>query len=888
MLASIIWNAASHWPLALGAGLLALTLVLWFYPGQTRNLSRRWQVLLPMLRLTAMLCLAISLLKPTLVRPRTEEENGAVVVLVDRSASMAVSDSQLSPAERVALAGGLGALPADRRKLLYPGAAQGVRALRRSLDRLARATADLEYAKLSGRSLDQRNQELASVLAQVGTRAGELAGTLAEVPLDGQLQERVKILGHPESGEGSREWVRQVGEVVAALDELLRNQQEQADRGLYEGDEAVRTASDRLTSSSRLELAERALLDEKTGLLNVLSARIPVFGFTMAEMVRGLPLRSGSTVARRLLTEADGAQTRIEAGILGALEQLRGRPARAVVLLTDGRSTGDGELRSQVMGTGVPVFPVTVGRERSIRDLAITSLRMPESAYAGESVNLHVELASRNMPAGEYPVRLTAGERHEEKRVYLEPGGTGAVDFAFRAGAGNGSVESVRVDAIGRADEATQANNSVRRLLKVIQGKLNILMVSSQASWEYQYVRNALERTPWATVTAMRLDEEGGVLGIAPSRLADYDVICLLGVDAASLTPSQVDTLYRSVTQKGVSVVLVPGDGRCLESWSRDVLLSELLPYRAGGKAVWRSWPGDLAAFKMQPPEDPVAASVTALADDPALSRLRWGSLPAVYHYLAIGPLKSNVVRTLLVEKGSHSPVLVESRLGLGRVLFVGIDETWRWRLRVGERDQDRFWLGLIRHVAEGPYALVTPGLALDVDHLMVHPGEAVKVRIRVTNSARPPVVELRQNGKLIRQEPSPTALEDRSGHYELMLQDLPVGDLEVVAREQGNAVGAGPEDLALRLPVEVGYPMDRELADVSADPAAMRQLASVTGGLMLPVEQIGELAGRLENLPNREGSSVEIPLWSGGYLYLIVLACLAAEWAIRKRVGLA
>jgi hypothetical protein len=105
------------------------------------------------------------------------------------------------------------------------------------------------------------------------------------------------------------------------------------------------------------------------------------------------------------------------------------------------------------------------------------------------------------------------------------------------------------------------------------------------------------------------------------------------------------------------------------------------------------------------------AMDVLRLGDNLQDSMARWNNLPAIYHYLALPQLKPNVVRSLLVEKDSQLPVLLESRLGNGRVLFLGLSESWRWRMRVAERDQDRFWLQLVRYGGEEPYALVNDEL---------------------------------------------------------------------------------------------------------------------------------------------------------------------------------
>ena len=53
----------------------------------------------------------------------------------------------------------------------------------------------------------------------------------------------------------------------------------------------------------------------------------------------------------------------------------------------------------------------------------------------------------------------------------------------------------------------------------------------------------------------------------------------------------------------------------------------------------------------------------------------------------------------LLLKRESGSPVLTEMPLGKGRIIFVGFDETWRWRSE-SVAMQQRFWMQLLRHAA--------------------------------------------------------------------------------------------------------------------------------------------------------------------------------------------
>ena len=883
MLALLFWNAAGYWPLALATALAAFALVMWLYPGQTRGLPRAWQWLLPLLRITALVALGASLLKPTIVRQRTDDELGGVVILVDRSASMGTSDRELQPAEKMSLADALGILPEGKRVRIAPEAMSTLRTLWRDLDRITRAAADLEYARLSGRKVQDREKELTAAYDQAISRAAELGKFVFGVPMDDSLKQRVAAIGNRPAEKDRAEWVRRVRDALPGLDRLLQQRQSDADIALYKSDVGVRESSEAAAATPRLRLVEQMLLDDKVGLLGKLGPQMPVYGFSFAQTVQPLPLRSGNLPAKRLLVEADGPQTRLAESVAAALEQVKGRPVRAVVMFSDGRVTGDGISAVPATIGSVPVFTVACGRERSVKDLAIFSVEMPASAFVGETVTVKVTLRGMNVPSGPYDLRMIVGKHDDLRQVKLDRGSTASCEFTFKTQ--QAGVQKVHLEVKGPEGEATLLNNIVERWIKVMQDRVAVLLITSQPTWDYEYFRNAMLRTPWVKLTDVVVAERDAQLSLDARRIAQQDVICLFGVNPSAFNSQQIDAIHKVVADRGGSVLLVPNESEQLEAYTRNVLLSELLPYRAGGKAVWRVWPGDRAVFRIEPSAEALGLDVVRLADDLPESRARWASLPAVYRYVALSQLKPNVVRSLLVDKNSQMPVLTESRLGSGRTFFLGLDETWRWRLRVGERDQDRFWLQLVRYAADEPYAQVNAKLAMDLDRVFISPGDAVNVRVRLEDradaAAKTPIVKILQNGKTVREDRPVPLGEAQPGRFAAAVRDLPAGRYDVVA-----SMPDDPES-KLQLPLEVGWSLDRELADVSADPGTLRQLASSTGGSFLWLEQTGDLARRITNL-RRNTTLAEVPLWTSPYLFLLVLGCLAAEWAIRKRAGLA
>src|SRR5205085_1438128 len=111
MLSLIVFDSLHLWPVSAAMALALTAAVLWLYPSQVRSVGfGGWVPLL--LRWVAVAALAASLLRPVVVQPKSADELGSVLVLIDCSKSMSVTDTGRTPEQRVALADALGRLPA--------------------------------------------------------------------------------------------------------------------------------------------------------------------------------------------------------------------------------------------------------------------------------------------------------------------------------------------------------------------------------------------------------------------------------------------------------------------------------------------------------------------------------------------------------------------------------------------------------------------------------------------------------------------------------------------------------------------------------------------------------------------------------------------------------
>jgi hypothetical protein len=259
-----------------------------------------------------------------------------------------------------------------------------------------------------------------------------------------------------------------------------------------------------------------------------------------------------------------------------------------------------------------------------------------------------------------------------------------------------------------------------------------------------------------------------------------------------------------------------------------------------------------------------------------------------MFRVLPVGRLKPSAA-ALLVEASSGEPVVTQNRVGSGRTFLVGANETWRWRAGGGEETHDRFWLQLVRHAAGEPYAVASERLGLDVEKVAIDAGEVVRAKVRDfagvgVEGLKLEVVRTGQpEGQPARVVTLSQAGEGESGRLAGVVGPLPAGEYEIRLSET-NAGAARP--ITLPLVVTAGY--EAELADVSPDEAGLARLAEATGGEVFRLEDVERLAARLRATAGRRSRYVERRLWDSPYLFVLVVACFAAEWAARKRLGLA
>jgi hypothetical protein len=716
----------------------------------------------------------------------------------------------------------------------------------------------------------------------------------------------------------------------------------------------------RVDAFTRMALAGRVVEDEGVKLLSRLVARhkVEVVGFhrdtwdlapdRLEEVFGRLPA-TGKEAPRAITGEsglAGRSFTDLRQPLLRAVE--RAGPVKGdllgIVLLTDGQhNTGDPPTAEAIkLGQRkVPIYPVVLGARKSPPDAAVVMVRGPNhTVFKDVDATIDVRFKITGLAAQDFTLQL---HREGAERKLL------ATKTISHDGKDRDYTESipVRMDQAGtqtitatikpvRADvkETRLDNNSRATTVSVADDKAKVLLVDGEARWEWHYLHTALKRDRAIELKSVvfdqpRLDdsltqgalEQMGSPGQrwpgGPDALAGYQCIILGDVEAERLPLAERERLEKYVADAGGTLIvlagkrwmplafpevgpggepdplrrllpiespheLAPEDGFALTLalGARDLKFMELDPDRDENEALWAGRPRPWAwavAGKAKP-----GATVLAYVADPAdLNR----------------PVSQRERKTAVIARHNY---------GFGRVLYVGIDNTWRWRWKVGDLYHHRFWGQAIRWAAsDKPLVVGNQFLRFGTPQPVYRPGEDVEVVVRFNDALGEVKPDLLAGARIIRLPDNPQEKEQAVALVPLArrpaqprvlegkVRDLPPGRfaVELAIPDLSDKLLAPAEPGQQARPLRAVFTSlaaeNREMIDLGTNWTLLEELAARSGGQVFAAEDSGQLADLLARRSVPDVEHHEQPLYRWWRLLALVVVLLSLEWVIRKWAGL-
>jgi len=703
----------------------------------------------------------------------------------------------------------------------------------------------------------------------------------------------------------------------------IASTEESEDDSKEDSNEPFALLYSRLNDFNRVELVETVLKNEQA-LMDELGERFELRMYRVARSVR-----QAASVDDPLVppVPSETSDTRLGSALREVIDGAAGRTLAGIVLFSDGRSTAGPEPMSVVREAAkrggssrvdTPVWAVPAGSTEPHPDVVLLDVVSPRQVAKEDTGTIIATVSSQGYAAQEVNVELVEGDKIlQSKRVILRGGQRHQVQLSFLAKEFGDKLLTVRVDVL--PGESVSSNNSQEVAIRVDADKQKVLYLEGIPRWDFRFLDHALRRDRGLDVTIV-MESQLVASGVEPEKLpgaaklprdaaafAEYATVLLGDISPHLLPPWLQEELIKAVEEEGVGLFVQAGTEHMPHEFT-DGPLGKALPVTftaaigeaaAGAAIEEKTVDADASAIQTgrggitAAPMDPFRMRVTAagsfhrafqLYDSATKNRNVWGRMPTFYWAAAVDSARPGATVLAELETAERvRPLIAEHLFGRGRVLFLGLDSTYRWRRNIGSHLFYRFWGQTQRRLArvddeEGE------GSRIRVNPERLEPGEDVVIEVYLEGSDCQPLEQQEVELRVVRR---------KSGAFEpLLIDSAGMGDGHFrgfwTATEPGifdiTSALEGVEPVSAMVHVRGSR---REMMNPSIDLDALGELADLTGGGVLQLGQIGQLRDKLEGETVQWVRTHEEEIWDNWLGLLLLVALYCTDVGLRRMMGL-
>ena len=687
-----------------------------------------------------------------------------------------------------------------------------------------------------------------------------------------------------------------------------------------------------LAQLSRSEVLKSMLTNDRLQLLTKLGQIYDLVPYTFGQTLQPLSSSDASTPAPDASAKGtsfldsitfDKPYTAIGDAVRSLLDLKRGQPLAGIFLITDGGNNyGNQPVEAAALAQQdkVPLYIYGVGIG-SPHDIIVSQVFAPEVEFAREEVTASVTVRSQAMKGRAAKLVLKLGDQVVNSRdITFENDGDQVIPMTFTP-TQKGEYDLVAsIDPL--PDEAVKDNNTASQRVRVIDGKIEILYIEQKPRWEFRYLQAMLIRDRRLDPKFLLVEgdpelsqeQNSPYLTTLPATRDDwmkYDVVIIGDVDSRTLNTEQMQDIGELVANFGGGLVFLSGKNFMPDTYRRTPL-EQLLPVEFEGQTSSTDTPSTRQiALELTPAGQ--NSSTMRLADSDDENLTIWKNLPGIYwdaHVTEAKPAAEILLADPSPEKATRAgpmPVVALQSYGAGQALFIGTDETWRWRKNVGEKYYTRFWgqmflrLGLPRLLGASRLTQLTT----ERNHYFS--GERVTISGRLYHSGFQPVIDPTVQGTLavvpddaastpaseLKKEVALQANPGKPGYYEG----------EVTVTTPGVYTFSTESDPGSTLDFRVTQPKF-EFGDTALNVALLKKMADTSGGAFYREEDLYKMlqpadssqgsdvdASGVHQVPNGLGNGTvkvpspqEVDLAYSPLNYALMIFVASLEWILRKR----
>jgi len=642
---------------------------------------------------------------------------------------------------------------------------------------------------------------------------------------------------------------------------------------------------------SRMEILKRLLADPDLDPFTTLAREFDLRVLRFGEEVQ-------DTAAAEIGDlKPQAPSTDLGLAIRGALDAFQGRGLSAVVLLSDGRHNRglDPVLAAEAARSrGVRLYALGLG-EPVTRDLELTQVLAEDVVFADEQVPFYVKLRQSGFAGSTVEMVLRRGDTEVLRQpVTLAQAAEQTVSLPFTP-ALVGS-HTYTVELVPQPGELLDTNNQLTKTLRVIDQAIRVLYVEEEPRWFWRFFTAAALRDKRLQLSIL-LRSADPTLRTDPRYVFDfpetreemlaYDLVIFGDVNPDYFTDQQLSLLDEFVRTEGGGFLMVAGRRFSPGAW-RGTPVETMLPveFEAQPAMPAEAEFSGTATYRLLLTPEGRTSSVTRLSEDPEDNLDQWDRLTGLYWYAANVTRAKPAASVLAIHdtvegRSGPLPLLVTMQYGRGRTMFLGTDETWRWRQTSSDLFR-RFWGQAVQYLSVVRLLGEAKRVQLTADHSRYSVGDAVQLSARVLDESYQPleaerVVAMVRSEGLTESKVELRGSPERPGLF----------DGSFVASEVGHYFVwvEGAEDSG-KASFTVGPPR-LEFANPSMNQGLLQHLATTTGGKFYQVDQLADLLADLQGERREVRQTVEDELWDAPLVLVLATLLLCTEWLVRKRSDL-
>lgn len=610
-----------------------------------------------------------------------------------------------------------------------------------------------------------------------------------------------------------------------------------------------------------------------------------------------------------------GQQTAVGDALRAVVARKRGQPMAGIVLVTDGANNSGSDPRAAAQlakDARVPLYIYGVGIT-SPRNLVVGNIFAPEISFVKDEVPVTVRVKSQGITSAKVTLKLVDANGQEQdvdtKDVSFDQDNEPAVALKFTPKTkGDYQLKAVAEPSDASIVELSKDDNQSAQGLKVIDSKIKVLLVDQAPRWEFKYLMAQLLRDRRVDAKVVLLEGSPGLAQTPESpylqKLPDnkealfkYDLIILGDVDAKTFSTNQLDAVEEFVTKFGGGLAVIAGKRN--NPWTyRKTPIEKMLPVELEAGAGFVNAAAGPGGEEVS--DKPIKLELTAvgkrtpmlrLAADDSTSERIWAQLPPIYWVAPVARAKPAAEVFLVDPSPSRStrygkmPVVAAQQYGMGQVMYIGTDNTWRWRKNKGDEQYVTLWGQVIQRLALPHLLGASKRTQLTFDKKEYVTNEKVNLYARLYTEAYSPITQDKVKAYVTDTGP------DDPRAREIILRPLP--DQPGMYRGEFNA----PEKAAgykLYVDLDKSTLVDLPVSEPRMEPGEnalnaelLESLARTTGGKFVREEDLYTLPDQIKAETPKVITNLEVEFWTSPLYYGLMLLVLAAEWIMRKMVQL-